>query len=164
MSTNNYIQTFEIPALFDASNYEIIKKRVKNEPNFKVHNLEGKNRYWWAVLKSKMIFSTLILVGFMLGVIYLGGKGFIPAIGLSSLFFLMTYISFWNHVGFYKEQNLYYTTFKDKLLASENYQDFIKKMNFYVQKQYATKYLLIGLSLLLILIFGWIAWATMTQN
>jgi hypothetical protein len=160
MSATNYIQTFEIPALFDADSYEIIKNRLQNESNFKVHNLEGKNKYWFAVLKSKIIFSTLILVGFILGVIYVGGKGFIPAVGLSSLFFLFTYISFWNHLGYYKEETLYYKTFKERLLASYNYDDFIKKMSFYVPKQYATKYILIGLSILILLIFGFIVWAS----
>jgi hypothetical protein len=110
MNVNNYRSSFEIPKEFDASNYETIKNKLHNNGNFKLHNLEDKNNYWWAILKSKIIFSTSILIVFIIGGIYIGGKGFVPVIGFSALFFLYTYISLLNHLGFYKEQNLYYTT------------------------------------------------------
>jgi hypothetical protein len=152
MNFSIYPEPFEIPSGIDDTTYEQIKTKLQNIGPFKIHSLEGKNRYLYALLKSKLVFALVILLVFIVCSIYTKNKIFVPAIGLSVLLFLACYISFWICLGIYREQSLYYNVLKERLLQSKDHVDFNEMMTYYTPKLYANTYLLFGLLLLVAVI------------
>jgi hypothetical protein len=152
MDFSIYPETFDIPTRIDEMTYIQIKTKLQNNEPFKIYNQEGKNRYWYALLKSKILFALVLLLIFIVCAIYIKNKIFVPAIGLSSLLFLACYISFWSCLGIFREQSLYYTVFKERLLQSKDCESFTESMAYYTPKLHANKYLLFGLLLLIVFI------------
>jgi hypothetical protein len=152
MDFSIYPEPFDISTRIDDMTYIQIKTKLQNNEPFKIYNQEGINRYWYALLKSKILFALVLLLIFIVCAIYIKNKIFVPAIGLSSLLFLACYISFWSCLGIFREQSLYYTVFKERVLQSNDYENFTESMAHYTPKLYTNKYLLFGLLLLVVFI------------